>query len=101
MNSREKLLLQALKLKELTTQGVTGDGDLVGQLVEQDEVKAKMKNLCAYISPALFDEVNQVGELLNLSKRQIVEMAVIDFLAKAWEVVHEIGALPAEQAKGE
>jgi hypothetical protein len=99
MNSRDKLLLQALKLKELNTQGFTGDGDLVGQVIEQDEAKAKMKNLCAYISPVLFDEVNQVGELLNLSKRQIVEMAVIDFLAKAHDVIEEVGAMPVQQAK--
>lgn len=103
MNSRDKLLLQVLKLKELNTQGFTGDGDLVGQVIEQDEAqaKAKMKNLCAYISPVLFDEVNQVGELLSLSKRQIVEMAVIDFLAKAHAVIEEVGAMPDEAGKGE
>lgn len=93
MDTREKLLLQALKLKELNTQGHTGGGDLIGQFLEQDDVKAKMKNLCAYVSPALFDEVTQIGELLDLSKRQIVEMAVIDFLAKARDVVKETNAL--------
>jgi hypothetical protein len=93
MKTIDKLTLQALKLKELNTEGHTGGGDLIGQFLEQDDVKEKMKNLCAYISPALFDEVSNIGDLLNLSKRQIVEMAVIDFVAQAWEVINQTGAL--------
>jgi hypothetical protein len=98
MKTSEKLTLQALKLKELNTQGVSGPGDFVGQMVDQDDqLKAKLKNLCAYVSPALFDEVTQICELLDLSKRQVVEMAVRDFLDKAWDVLNETGALPGAE----
>lgn len=101
MNTNDKLTLQALKLKELQSTGCTGGGDVIGQFLEQDEVKAKMKNLCAYVSPALFDEVGQICELLDLSKRQVIEMAVVDFLAKAWDVIEKTGALSSAPSKDE
>jgi hypothetical protein len=92
MNTHQTLMLQALKIKELNTQGFTASsGDLVGNLVESnEEVKVKMKNICAFITPELFGEVEEMGNLLDLSKRQIVEMALVDFLNKAQAVIQEV-----------
>lgn len=91
MNTHQTLMLQALKIKQLNTQGFTAtSGDLIGDFLEQPDVKAKMKNICAFISPQLFGEVEEMGNLLDLSKRQIVEMALVDFLNKAQAVIQEV-----------
>jgi hypothetical protein len=97
MRSDETLLLQALKLKQLGDNGYTGDGDLVEHLALQnpEAAKEKMRNICAFISPQLFDDVNQVCSILSLSKRQIVEMALIDLMEKAHKIINETGALNA------
>lgn len=91
MNTHQTLMLQALKIKQLNTQGfMATSGDLIGDFLEQPDVKAKMKNICAFISPQLFGEVEEMGNLLDLSKRQIVEMALVDFLNKAQAVIQEV-----------
>lgn len=93
MKTVDKLTLHALRLKELNSRGFTG-ADLTEIALDQNEgLKEKLKNLCAYISPALFDQVTEISELLGLTKREIVEMAVIDFLAKSWEIIEQTGAM--------
>jgi hypothetical protein len=105
MNTYQTRQLQALKIKQLNTQGfTTTGGDLIGQLIEgQEEAKVKMKNICAFITPELFTEVEEMGNLLDLSKRQIVEMALVDFLNKAQSVLQEVdvfeGVQPLKQGE--
>lgn len=92
MNTTQTLMLQALKVKELNTRGFASvSGDLINNMIENsDELKVKMKNICAFITPTLFNDVEELGLLLDLSKRQIVEMALTDFLAKAYQIVEEV-----------
>ena len=99
MNTNQTLLLQALKVKQINTQGFSAtSGDLIGQLIEgQDDVKVKMKNICAFISPELFNQVEDMGQLLDLSKRQIVEMALVDFLDKANSIIQEVDVFEGVQ----
>jgi len=97
MRTDDTLLLQALKLKELNTRGWSG-GDLVEQLLDSNpEAKEKMRNICAFIHPELFAQVEGVCSLLSLSKRQVVEMALIDFLAKADTIMEQTGAYPGQE----
>lgn len=97
MRSDETLLLQALKLKQLGDNGHTGDGDLIEQLLLQNPETAqmKMRNICAFISPELFGQVAQVCDVLSLSKRQVVEMALVDLMEKANKIISETEALKA------
>lgn len=99
MNTDQKLMLQALKIKELNTRGFSStSGDLIGNLIEtQEELKGKMKNICAFISPELFSDVEDLGNLLDLSKRQIVEMALLDFINKAQAVIQEVNVFEGVQ----
>lgn len=48
------------------------------------------RNICAQISTPLFEDVQKYCDLLAISKRQFVEMAIIDLLAKTREIVREV-----------
>lgn len=97
MRSNETLLLQALKLKQLGDKGFSGDGDMLELLLLQnpEAAKEKMRNICAFISPELFDDVSSVCNILSLSKRELIEMALVDVLEKAHKVIDDTGALKA------
>lgn len=92
MNTEETLLLQTLKLKQLNHRGYTGDIDLMEQVLDSDPEQATklVRNLCGHVSIAMFDEVSDICNLLNLSKREVVEMAISDFLAKARETIDKV-----------
>lgn len=93
MKSEEMLMLQALKLKKLNSKGYDGP-DLLDQLILQngDVAKEKLRNICAFISPELFSEIDSLCGLLDLSKREFVEMALVDLVAKAHAVIEQTNA---------
>lgn len=96
MNSRETLILQTLKFKELQTSGSSDTTMLVDQMLQQDpEMADKLtKNVCARISHELAQEMESIGGLLNMSKREIITLAIVDFLDKAKAIAEEFDALP-------
>ena len=98
MKTDEVLILQALKFKQLHTQGTEISGDLIGNLIDKSpELKEKMRNICAFISPQLFEEIEGLCGMLELSKRQFVEMALNDMVGKAKATIAQFDALPADQ----
>ena len=94
MNTREILILKALKLKELNT-GHSGS-KLVDQLFEEHPEKADelTKNVCARIPLELAQDMEFIGGLLDLNKRELITIAVHDFLDKAKSVIQEFDAMP-------
>ena len=58
-----------------------------------DAGSSELRNICALITAPLFAEVEGLANMLELSKRRIVEMALIEFLAKASEIVNEVNPL--------
>lgn len=100
MRTDDTLLLQALKLKELNTRGYSGP-DLIDHFIESHPaVKEKLRNICAFISPEMFANVQGVCNLLSLSKREVVEMALADFLDKADKIMEDVGAFPSQVEPG-
>lgn len=89
MNTSELIQLQALKLKQANTNSNT---DLIESLLaaNPEEAKKGMRNICALISPLLFDKVEELANLLGFSKRQLIEMALIDLVKKASEIVDQV-----------
>lgn len=86
MNTIDTLTLKALQLKDTFTG--SSSSPLLDHLLETNEsAKAAMRNICAFIHPDLFERVEGVGKTLGLSKRQMVEMALIDFMQKVDEVM--------------
>jgi len=91
MNSTETLRLQALKLKQLHTNGNDFSDALVDELIKQNPTETPpLRNICAFISPVLFDEIEGLCSTLSISKRRFVEMALIDLMAKANSIVEEV-----------
>lgn len=98
MKTDEVLILQALKFKQLHTQGHDMPGDVLEQMMDAlPEVKEKLRNICAFISPVLFEEIEGLCGMLELSKRQFVEMALRDMVEKAKATIAQFDALPADQ----
>lgn len=96
MNTRETLILKTLQFKEMNTAGTTLGGAIVDHLLEQNPEKADevTKNVCARIPLQLAQDMETVGSMLELNKREIITMALIDFLDKAKGVIDEFDALP-------
>ena len=84
----------SVEAQKLNSKGYDGP-DLVDQLVLQnpDAAKEKLRNICAFISPELFADIDSLCGLLDLSKREFVEMALIDLVAKAHAVIQQTNAM--------
>lgn len=98
MTPSETLQLQALKLKQLYTRGSSNPGALLDEVIRQnpDEAKAQLRNICALISPELFEKVENLCNVLDLSKREFVEMALVEFVELAEKVLREVDPFPGE-----
>lgn len=98
MNTRETLILKTLTWK----QGLSGSvpGGFVDRLLDENPEKADeiTKNVCARIPLELAKEMETLGDMLELNKREIITMALNDFLAKAKDTLTEFNAWPGEEA---
>lgn len=93
MNPSDTLRLQALKLKQMTTQGSDFPETMIEMAIQQNPEQKEFRNICALISAPLFAEVEGLANMLQLSKRRIVEMALIEFMAKAGDIINEVNPL--------
>lgn len=87
MNTTDTLTLKALLLK----QSIEGHGPisehLIDHAIKSNPEQKDLRNICAFISTELFAKVEQTCQNLELSKRQLIEMALIDIIAKAEEII--------------
>lgn len=97
MNTRDTLILKALQFKALHTH--SSNGHLVDLLLEQnpEQADALTKNVCARIPIALADRMEQMGSTLDMNKREIITLAVIDFLNQAEATITEFDAWPTPE----
>ena len=99
MNTRETLVFKTLAWK----QTLTGSGaDLVDHLLDQDQEKSDelTKNVCARVPLQLAQDMEAVGGMLDLNKREIITMALNDFLDKARDTITEFKAWPDDVEGG-
>lgn len=94
MNTREILILKTLQMKQLNDHG--GNGDMVEHLLaaNPDEADKITKNVCAQIPIELARDMEGLGVLLDLNKREIITLAIRDFLDKAAATLREFDAMP-------
>jgi len=94
MNTRETLIFKTLAWKQ--TLNGSGHGDLVDHLLEQNPEQADTltKNVCARVPLELARDMETLGGMLDLNKREIITMALHDFLDKARDTLTEFKAWP-------
>ena len=100
MTPRETLILKALQFKSVHS-GASIDG-LVDTILAQnpDQADAITKNVCARLPVGLVEEMEQLGGMLSLNKREIITMALVDFLEKSKGVLDEFDAWPGDHRGG-
>jgi hypothetical protein len=98
MITREILILNALKLKHGSSHG-----DMVDQIFAQDPSSADKltKNVCARIPLELAEEMEEIGGILGLNKREMITHALRDFLDQANAVMEEFDVWTAIAPRGE
>lgn len=99
MTPSQVIQLQSLKLK------ATIDGhhpnivdSLLSQPTNADEVKKDFRNVCALIHHSQFDELENICSLLDLSKREVITMALSEFFPKVKAIVSEVNPFESEDA---
>jgi hypothetical protein len=60
--------------------------------------KEKLRNVCALISVSLFDRLESSCSLLQITKRQFIEAALIEALDKADKIVQDEGVFESFDA---
>ena len=90
MNFDETIQLQVLKLKA-TSGGIRGK--ILDQLLEEAGEYGPVRQMCAKVSHVVYEDLEQVCGLLDMSKREFIESAVIEALAKAHDVIDRSGVM--------
>lgn len=95
MNTRETLILKTLQSKALQA---GADNGFIDVLLSQNPEQADQltKNVCARIPIELARDMEALGALLDLNKREIITLAIRDFLEKAEQTMTEFDAWPKE-----
>ena len=93
MNTRETLILKTLQAKALQS---GADNGFIDTLLSQNPEQADQitKNVCARIPIELARDMEGLGALLDLNKREIITLAIRDFLEKADQTLTEFDAWP-------
>ena len=95
MNTRETLILKTLQAKALQF----GPDSFIDTLLSQNPEQADQitKNVCARIPIELARDMEGLGALLDLNKREIITLAIRDFLEKADQTLTEFDAWPKKE----
>ena len=95
MNFDEIIQLQVLKLKASVTGAQPMNGKFVDQLIEEGAAP-ELRQMCAKVHPTLYAALEEVCDLLDMSKRQFIEAAVADAIQRSQETIAKYKALDAQ-----
>lgn len=97
MTPSQTIQLQALKLKAMIEGSFPA---LIEGILEdpanKEGVKKEFRNVCALIHILQFEELEKLCSQLDLTKREIMAMALSDFIPKANAIISEVN--PFEHA---
>ena len=60
------------------------------EMIEKGDTKIELKNVCAKLSKELSDDIDQTVNFLDIRKRQFIELAIVQALENAKEIIQEI-----------
>lgn len=89
VNFEETIQLQVLKLKAQSSIR----GQLLDHVLESENPPIQVRQMCAKVSTQLYDELESVCGLLDMSKREFIEGAVADAISRAKDVIDRSGVL--------
>lgn len=92
----QKLLLKVLDCKFKPLGGALLDV-VLDNTDNKEGVKGKFKNVCAYIQQPLTERLEETLSLLSISKREFLEMAIIQALDVADSIIHELDIMEFER----
>jgi len=91
MTPDQFLLMKVLQAKQMKDMGC--NIDLVDHFMKQEgtqeELRGQLKNVCAYVSPNLAAHLESICTHLEISKREFIEKALIDYIEKAEVMMSE------------
>lgn len=88
MNLDEKIQLKVLQLK-----AGFADGRLIDRMIDQAGEDVPLRQMCAKVSPVLYDRLEELTSLLDMSKREFIEAAVIEACDRAQDVLERTGTM--------
>lgn len=87
----ETIQLQVLKLKSLVTDGIRGP--ILDQLLDESGESSRVRQMCAKVSVEMIEDLDAVVTLLDMSKREFIEAAVLQALIRAHEIIDASGVM--------
>lgn len=94
----EFLLQKTLEFKQ-GPEGNTLDGIMDLFVQSNQDCPIPLKNVCAKLTVELSDEIDNVCNLLDVSKRKFIEMAIINAIGKFKEIAIEYNAYERYEAE--
>ena len=89
MKTNETLMLQALKFKKELLQDHS-DLNENDPLWMSDDI-GKTRNICAFISEPMSEEIDRLCSVFSMSKRRFVELALRDLAEKSNQTIEGLG----------
>lgn len=74
--------------------------DSIPDMIKGDSIKTEkgsieLKNVCAKVAPELAAKIDDICDLLDISKRQFIEAALIEAVKKSYAIMKAEGVLDA------
>lgn len=89
MTPSEVIKFQSFKLKN-TLSNLFLVEPLLENPANSEDLKKDFRNVCSLLHVSQFDQLTELCTLLDLTKREVISMALTDFIPKAQALVDEI-----------
>ena len=86
---------ELIRYKALAVKNTISGNSTIFDVLKENDAKdmPNTRNICAIIHVSLFEKVESITSLLNISKRQFVEEALIEAVERASAVVNEVNPM--------
>jgi hypothetical protein len=89
------------RMIEAGSLGTAVDGEFVPAKTLEDICPIPLRNVCAKLSVELVERLDNALGVLNMSKRQFIEAALIEALNKVDQVLEEVDAFEYHRERAE
>lgn len=102
MNLDQEILMRSLQFKSMLEGQSSGNNEAMEKVIEEHAAKSdQFKTVCAPISVPLFERMSHTMQILSMSKRQFIEMAIIEALDRCDEIMDEVDVFESTRSEGE